>query len=239
MRLTLTFASFVFIFGLAGMLFGQTQRAVMPTPPPQAAIEIVEQPGSPLKFSVDEQAVARFLPVAALKVTNVGKQGVRAYVIRIDDGPGHYAIQFLFQPLEAGADRVEIIPAFSNANREGTRQVSFDVVEFADGTTWGADALGKSKKITDFHRGRNIAIARLKELIGDQDPTDFMKTIEVFKSSSFGGQITSPDPREDNLDYAIRGYEQIISLLRKSPRRPDESKELARKLELMQSTALQ
>ena len=238
MRPTLTFTSLVFIFSLAGMLSGQTQRIPMPSPP-QAAIEIVEQPGSPLKFSVDEQAAARFGPVAALKVTNVGKQSVRAFIIRIDDGPGHYAIEFLLQPLEPGADRMEIIPTFSNAKREGTRQVSFDAMEFADGTAWGADTVGKAKKITDFYRGRNIAIAKLKELIGDQDPRDFMMTIEAFRSSSFGGQISNPDPREENVDYAVRGYEQIISLLRTSPRRPDEAKEFARKLELMQTTALQ
>lgn len=55
MRPTLTFTSLVFIFSLAGLLSGQTQRVLMPTPPPQAAIEIVDQPGSPLKFSVDER----------------------------------------------------------------------------------------------------------------------------------------------------------------------------------------
>ncbi|GEM_PF-2433448 len=110
--------------------------------------------------------------------------------------------------------------------------ISLDYVLFVDGKTWGADSLGRSKEIKAFINGHDLAVKRLKELRVDKDSTDFIQAIEL-GSASYGAQVSNS---YDGTDFYAKGYEAVIKGLRRMLKRADEAKELARKLELMESS---
>ena len=196
--------------------------------------EIREQPDSPLRL-VAFKDPKRPLPGSPITIRNDGGSVIVAFVLRVDVEPyGISHVVFLGQKgLAVGESKVQGMGMPRLIDDTAKPAISIDYVQFADGSSWGDDALGKGKAVKDFLAGRALALSRLKELLAGQDDSDYQRTFDVFSSSSFS-EPNLPTPRGPGImDWGARGYEEIINLLRRMPRRSEEAKDLARKLEIM------
>jgi hypothetical protein len=114
--------------------------------------------------------------------------------------------------------------------------VSVDFVRFTDGRTWGEDSLGRSKQIVAYLEGRSLALSRLNELLVGHDDTEIRKAFDVFGASSFSEPNLFPGGRGPrNMDWRSRGYEEVLNILRRTPRSSEFARDLARRIEVMES----
>jgi len=224
--------SIVVILFVAVCAFGQSRQGSTATIP-SVPFEILDQSDSPLQINVDEKA-GRLMSGAALRVTNNSASNVNAFVIRIKGGGSeqNYLV-FVVKGIAPRSFHLQGASIPKVTEGEERPVVSIDFVHFDDGASWGADTLGRSKDVQAFLAGRALALSRLKELLSGQDDSDFMKSIDAFRSSSFGETVTSVHRAPQKMDFGMKGYEEIINILRRMSSRTDEAKDLARKLELM------
>ena len=224
------------ILGATVFSFGQTQTgatAVIPS----VSYEIVNQPDCPLNISIYVRMAAR-TSTAPLRITNNDSSTVTAFVLHVDGGPrlDHSYIVFVTGKTGKGlaSGEVRTVAVSVRADPENTVKpvISLDYVLFVDGKTWGADSIGRSKEIKAFINGHDLAVKRLKKLLLDKDNTDFIRAIEPYGSSSSGAPVSNSYV----TDFYARGYESVIKGLRRMSKRADEAKELARQLELMESS---
>jgi hypothetical protein len=212
-----------------------TSTMVAPLPiPPAVDVTIREQADSPIHITVDEAGKGR-MPGTPLKVRNDGGSAVAAYVLRVDIEPFGLNQMVIVGPkgLAVGESRVQGLPM---ANfREGSAKpvVSIDYVQFTDGSSWGEDSLGRSKNVAAYLKGRNDALARLQEMLAGQDATDINRALDVFSASSFAEPNLPAGRPPRFVDYSVRGFEEVINILRRMPRNTDLGKDLANRLETM------
>jgi hypothetical protein len=109
--------------------------------------------------------------------------------------------------------------------------VSVDYVHFADGRTWGEDSLGRSKHVAAYLKGRGEALARLQEMLVGQDATDIYRALDAFSSASFAEPNLPTGRQPRYVDFSVRGYEEVINILRRMPRGTELARELANRLE--------
>lgn len=248
---------FALIFGLicgaslGSNLFAQERPAPRPSPeptqrivtstmavplplPPRMEVEIRDQPDSPIHLSVDEAARSR-MPGTPIKVRNDGGSAVAAYVLRLDVEPYGLNQMVIVGPrgLAIGAVRIQGLPTMNLRGGSSKPLVSVDHVQFMDGTTWGEDSLRRSKDVAAYLKGRNEALARLQELLAGRDATDVNRALDTFSSSSFAEPNLPPGRPPRYVDYSVRGYEEVINILRRMPRNSELSKDLAARLEAM------
>jgi hypothetical protein len=206
----------------------------MPLPLPTAVeVEIKQQPDSPLQISVDEAVKGR-LPGTPLKVRNDKGNAIAGYVLRIDVEPLGLNQMVVLGPrgLAVGESRIQALPMSNYREGSGKPLVSVDYVQFMDGRSWGEDSLGRSKHLAAYLKGRNQALAKLQEMLAGQDAADINQAFEVFGSSSFGEPNLTPPGRPPRyIDYAARGFEEVINILRRVPRSTELARDLARRLE--------
>jgi len=231
-RIFLTVAAAALVLVAAVFSFGQNISGAT------AAIEsvpyqIANQPGCPLQIGIHERLAAR-VTSAPLKFTNNDSAAVRAFVVHVSNGARHNYNQLVFlghKGLATSETRLQSVPVRARADDGGTSVISVDYVQFADGRTWGADSLGRSKDVTSWLAGYDLAVSRLKNLIGDQDDTDFMKAVGIFGTSGFG----SPVSLSSRIDFFAKGYQGVINRLRWMKKNVDDAKKFARDLELMEN----
>ena len=210
-----------------------TSTMTMPLPmPPTVEVDIREQADSPIHLTVDEAIKGR-MPGTPLKVRNDSGSTVAAYVLRVDVEPYGLSEMVIFgsKGLAVGDARVQALP-MSNY-REGTAKpvISVDHVQFTDGKTWGEDSLGRSKNVAAYLKGRNDAIARVQEMLAGQDATEINRSLDTFGSSSFAEPNLPAGRPLRYVDYSVRGYEEVINILRRMPRNAELGKDLAHRLE--------
>jgi hypothetical protein len=202
--------------------------------PPMVDVDIREQADSPIHLTVDEAAKGR-MPGTPLKVRNDSGSTVAAYVLRLDLEPFGMNQMVIVGPngLAAGDARVQGLPV--SHYREGTAKpvLSVDYVQFADGKTWGEDSLGRSKNVAAYLKGRGDALARVQEMLAGQDAADINRALEVFSSSSFAEPNLPTGRAPRYVDWSVRGYEEVVNILRRMPRATDLAKDLANRLESM------
>jgi hypothetical protein len=204
----------------------------IPLPGP-VDVEIKDQPDSPIHITVDAATKER-LPGTPLRVRNDSGSTVAAYVLRVDVDPYGYNQMVFLGPkgLAAGADRVQGLAPWNN--RDGTSSkhtVSIDLVQFADGKTWGDDSLGRSKDVAAYLKGRNDTLARLQEMLAGQDASEIMRALDTFSSSSFAEPFLPGGRPPRYIDYSVRGFEEVINILRRMPRNTELGRDLAARLE--------
>lgn len=192
-------------------------------------INIVDQPDSPLRLSVDTRLTKAFLPNnISLKLTNVSDKPIIAYSM-LTDGERYQNVHVNprtkpIQPSE-GFNR-----GFGTA-KQTHASYSIDYVLYADGTSWGADRYERSKQIALYFQGRTAALELLKRLVAlYRNPQDFIN-----QAYTFGGYLSAdpagpPNPATMGVQIR-RGWEHIIWRLRAFEKRSEEAAELADKLE--------
>jgi len=249
MKKFLSILSFVYVSALGSSTAAQERTAPPPAPqprimtstmpvpfpiPPAVDVDIREQADSPIHLTVDEAVKGR-IPGTPLKVRNDSGSFVAAYVLRVDVEPHGLNQMVIVGPkgLAVGETKVQALP--TSHFREGSARpvVSVDYVQFADGTTWGEDSLGRSKHVAAYLKGRNEALARLQEMLAGQDATDINRTLDAFSSSSFAEPNLPAGRPPRYIDYSVRGYEEVINILRRMPRNTELGRDLARRLEMM------
>jgi hypothetical protein len=211
-----------------------TSRAVPLQLPPAVDVDIKEQPDSPIHITIDETIKGR-IPGTPLKVRNDSGSVVAAYVLRVDGEPYGLSEMVILGPkgLAIGEARLQALPM--SRYREGSAKpvVSVDHVQFTDGKTWGEDSLGRSKHVSAYLKGRNEALARLQEMLVGQDATDINHSLDVFASSSFAEPNLPAGRPQRYVDYYVRGYEEVINILREMRRNTELANDLAHRLETM------
>ena len=195
--------------------------------------DIRNQPDSPLRLFIDRQLPRPGSPVT---VRNEGVATVAAFVLRVDVEPYGMNKMVILGPrgLGVGQSVVEGLATRVLDEKAPKPVVSVDYVQFADGQTWGEDSLRKGKDASAYLQGRALAMSRLEKLLAGQDDSEVKKMFDVFGGSSIAEpNMPIPGRPSRDIDYSVRGYEEVIRLLRGTPRNSDQAKDLARKLELM------
>ena len=236
---------FLFLFGLvygAGLCssaFAQERPAPSPAPQPRVAtatmamplpiphavdVEIREQPDAPIHLTMDEAVKGR-IPGTPLKVRNDSGSVVAAYVLRVDVEPFGLSQMVIVGPkgLAVGDARVQALPMANYREGSAKPVVSVDHVQFTDGKTWGEDSLGRSKHVAAYLKGRNEALGRLQEMLAGQDAADINRALDTFSSASFAEPNLPAGRPPRYVDYAVRGYEEVINILRRMPATPSSA----------------
>lgn len=211
---------------------GQT-TVVQPTVPAAIVVDIALQSDSPIRL-LDVGDRPAGIVVVTFKVQNNASLPIRGYVLVVDTGKGKrtYTTILPEKPIEPGKSASRGI----GTGRESRLSIAVDHVLFTDGTTWGTDTYGRSKLINSYIEGRELAVTRLRELVGDADAADFLAPLKVFGSYSIGGPV-SPERAGFEILQRQKGYYDVLSSLRRMTKRKAEAQELARKLELMETPA--
>lgn len=205
----------------------------MPLPIPAAVeVDIREQPDSPLRLSVDPAVKGR-IPGTPLNVRNDSGSTIAAYVLRVDIEPLGLSQMVIVGPKGLGVNdsKVQALPMANYREGSGKPVVSVDHVQFIDGKTWGEDSLGRSKHVAAYLKGRNEALIRLQEMLAGQDATDINRALDAFSSASFAEPNMPTGRPQRYVDYSIRGYEEVIKILRRMPRNTELGRDLANRLE--------
>lgn len=235
--LTLALTAFMSIAG-----YGQIKTVV----PPEAShvtVEVMDQPGSPLRLEVlgvdnyplnpPDKAHPKLLNTIRMRVDNIDGRFVRGYAIVFQsEKTTNVSPTVLVRLLERG--RSNTFPTSSRAEWPSRVLVSVDYVEFADGTSWGNDTYKQSQAIGRFLEGRNLAVSRLNEILLNYPDAEFhRKKINAFIGSGLPGILPVPSPNilQTAFDF---GYDSVLKGLRTPGKNTAESQEIARKIELMQ-----
>jgi hypothetical protein len=170
------------LFGVTDSVLSQT-RQVTASVAQTVSFEILEQPGCPFAISTDNSS--SLYSRIAVRLTNSRDQNVTAYVMRAKSKSVDHSEMVIYRTgIAPSKVHVQSISGAKYAQSKGEIAVlSFDYVEFADGSSWGEDTLGKSKQIADFNRGRQLAITRLRSLGGNLDKPEILKLLTIAGSS--------------------------------------------------------
>ena len=94
--------------------------------------------------------------------------------------------------------------------------LAVDFVLFADGTTWGKDELGISKKIDAFQEGKKAAVKCAKELLGNRDVAGLKSFFDSEPTDANAGEKGLPVDESLRTEF-IRGYKFAASRIHGRP----------------------
>ncbi len=169
-------------------------------------------------------------PVGA-RLKNVGLIPIRAYAV-ITDVNGRKDVRFAIypsKPVEPGKDFTDSY-VYDQSDKVS---FSLDFVEFTDGSKWGNDSNEKSKLIDAYMEGWNLAIARIKKVLGEQEAAYFIRLVELIEFTSSGDPIGAPKP-ERVKSLKKDGYRVVVNSIRQMHTRTGEAVVVADKLEQME-----
>lgn len=136
-------------------------------------VSVKPQPDAPLRLSVlsydssDPQS-----PAVKVELTNAGAKTIRAYSISQETTRGdEKSSSLLFldtgvlgQGLQAGQHSTDELPYPASWGEDSRMSLAIDIVEFADGTTWGPDEEKSSEILAGRRAGERQAARRLLKL---------------------------------------------------------------------------
>lgn len=136
-------------------------------------VSMKPQPDAPLRLSVvsydssDPQS-----PAVRVEVTNVGTKVIRAYSVSQETTKGDEKsssilfidVGVLGQGLQAGRQSTDEIPYPVAWGDDSRMSLAIDLVEFADGTTWGPDEEKSTEILAGRRAGERQAARRLLKL---------------------------------------------------------------------------
>ena len=169
-----------------------------------ATVEVANQPGCPLKVTL-YPAGSNNLERYRFEVTNISGKDISAYVIvsrSYDEAgkPGPYNLWARRELLPGTSKRLlpagashtgrYIHPVYRVTGEQLPKLVvSVDWVLFADGTSWGPDTAGLSKKLLAAHKASEATLENLRYLLETQGPS---AVIELIKQQPLPERRTAP-----------------------------------------------
>ena len=166
-------------------------------------------------------------------MTNTGGKPIEAYVL-VNDADDRKDTHITIGHDKTARAETSV---FENADKfmKGKFTLSDDYIQFSDGTTWGSDECGRSKYVNAYLAGRNLAISRLKEMLGGLIPDDLQKALDASGGHGSDEPFTGNRPDRSH-EMTLYGYQEVIAVLRRSTIRTEGAQDLARKLEPMENT---
>lgn len=158
-------------------------RAAQAEPP---ALSVEAQPDSPLRLSFQRYELTRpDEPEVVIDVVNVGSKAVRAYTISETTAAGddtsrsaamndYYLSASMLRP---GQLTTESLGFSARPDKQTRITVSVDYVEFADGTTWGADLYKAHDRLGGRRAGTRKAVEHLIKILEAGGPQAVMDAI--------------------------------------------------------------
>lgn len=208
------------------------ENTIAPPTLPEIKYEILQQPGCPLGITVRGLKILGS-PSLTLKLENTSDRLIRAFVLVVE-GESQKSVYISIRPgksIEPGS----FVLQGASAGKEKKVFLSLDYVEFADGTSWGADAMQRSGQVAAYFKGRQLAITRLKEMLNADEAAEFLNLLNIlfFYTQSERAEAVLRDALKTQT---LRGYRHVIEHLRKMRVKTEQARDLARKLELMEGT---
>ena len=156
----------------------------------QAAVSRVSvkpQPGAPLRLSVlsDNTSNPSDRSVT-VEVTNAGAKAIRAYSISQETTKGDEKSNWLMfadtgvlgEGLQAGQYSTDELSCPSSWDEDSRMSLAVDLVEFADGATWGPDAEKSSEILAGRRAGEREASRRLLKLYKEKGIQETIKSLD-------------------------------------------------------------
>jgi hypothetical protein len=173
-------------------------------------IEVVKQPGCPLKMEVVTTTTRAGVSSSQLRFKNEieKKARVLAYTIFYENA-GESWIKTTIAPTEASTLRGIDPPS---PRLRGKVLLSFDHVRFTDGTRCGLDAFHKAEDITQWLRGHQVAKDRLAELMFNNLQWVYSKAQE--RTGLHEEEPANPGPLlKEKKNYWDLGYEMTVKAI--------------------------
>jgi len=182
-------------------------------------VEVVKQKDCPVSFTiVNVDNSAPSFQRVNFNVQNISTKAIRAYVLTGQAKTTGKIItdSFITSLLNPGLFQGEEISLERKAIKESGRMfLSVDYIEFQDGSSWGVDSQGFSKRIAGERVGRVAAINRIKDLIARKNLVDLDGLLGQEISEM---EIETPDSgQSDEWKKGYRtGYKAVFSILQRS-----------------------
>lgn len=150
-------------------------------------VSVKSQPDALLRLSVlsDNTSNPNDRSVT-VEVTNAGTKAIRAYSISQETTKGTEKSNWLLfsdtgvlsEGLQAGQYSTDELSCPSSWDEESRMSLAIDLVEFADGTTWGPDAEKSSEILAGRRAGEREAGKRLLKLYKEKGIQEAIKSLE-------------------------------------------------------------
>ena len=208
-RLTRKIIIVVLLIGGSAWLGRSTTRALLVTGErvslqQSPTVIITPQPGAPLQIIstwVESGKPENFRLVA--QVQNQSNKGIRAYTInsltttsKRQNGTSQFMnltqASIVWQPTEIRA--VEL--ADSQQEQINTARLTFDFVEFEDGTTWGPDKENSRDMLAGQRAGAKLERQRLREIMEAKGPEAIALDIKIGNKSEVETAISAARSRQ-------------------------------------------
>jgi hypothetical protein len=149
-------------------------------------VSVKPQPDAPLRLSVvsydssDPQS-----PAVRVEVTNAGPKVIRAYSVSQQTTKGdEKSSSVLFSDtgvlgrgIQAGQQSTDEIPYPAAWDEDSRMSLAIDLVEFADGTTWGPDEEQSSEILAGRRAGERQAAKRLLKLYKEKGTQETINSL--------------------------------------------------------------
>jgi hypothetical protein len=185
--------------------YARTPKEKLPGP---EVYKVTPQPDSPLRLRVKTRWLYLLLNVASWtdrngyelyhSVENVGAREISAYAIRITPPGG--CSPWIMSPdfMQPGkSDTKSTWSSFSPSAPVRTYEVDF--VEFADGTTWGADVCQSAERLAGERAGGAAVAERLLELLAAGGPDAVIKAVRGELGRSPEAEVKAIDERLSDI----------------------------------------
>jgi hypothetical protein len=150
-------------------------------------VSVKPQPDAPLRLNVlsDNTSNPNDRSVT-VEVTNAGTKAVRAYSISQEMMKGNEKSNWLLfsdtgvlsEGLQAGQYSTDELSCSSSWDEDSRMSLAVDLVEFADGATWGPDAEKSSEILAGRRAGEREAGKRLLKLYKEKGIQETIKSLE-------------------------------------------------------------
>lgn len=147
---------------------------------------IKSQPGAPLHLNLVANNPSDLkAPSITVEVTNTSTKAVRAYSISQEMTKGTEKSTWLMfadlgvlsEGLQAGQYAADELGYPPNWDGAGRMVLAIDLVEFADGTTWGPDEEGSSETLGGRRAGERVAGKRLSKIYKEKGFQEAIKSL--------------------------------------------------------------
>lgn len=169
-------------------------------------VSVRTQPGAPLRVSsVKDNSDDADAPVVEFVVENLGGKPIQAFWIAYDTVARGFKVTLGLGVNDATSEQV-LPPGrrreLGILNREKQPvALSVDFVEFADGTTWGADAARYAESLEAERAGGRAESQRLLKLLGTGGPAAVMDAVA---GGTISGQANPQSRSEWNFLIGVR-----------------------------------
>lgn len=199
------------IFTIANIAILSNGQSKVAAPADKTPLELIK---------TDHRIAGSFSVLSREKVTidtgvkylfrNVADKPIQAYSVVIANGED----RSLYISIDSNSQTNpgEIISSGYLFSTDDAPAFELDFVLFTDGSGWGSDVYGGSNLFVNYIKGRETAIDRVAELVGDESRDLILHSVKREYHRSWGNKIPDNINRDERSQF-MTGYNEIVSLL--------------------------